>query len=324
MTNLGRSNLTRLKAIIDKFKIDLNSVYKKKKNEEEEIKKEVKQQETSIPLGLEIKTTKREDIGKEEDELTPQQKKQILEVASINRALEKEPSKEELDKRKDDIDYEKFKRIKDSLPPLVSDRQEELEKMKLDKLKEIAKKHKIKTNSKMKKDDFIDEILKKEGIERGFRTPGREYFYKDLYQQHFCADKFSMGGLPQLLYRQKILKVKLEKAKSENDQKEAFRLISDLADTATKIEECEKVLRRDIKKEYEKEVDEYKKATTPLSADEVRLLKTYKKELDKMDMMKKQGINMNEDMRPEILKIINDLERRLRFYGAPGIEPMQD
>ena len=477
ITNLGLSNIARLKEIINQYNIDLNESYKLKKTEQERILKDLsltKQENIKkpiTPINIQLTTTKRSDIGKEEKELTEEQKKEILEVSKINRAFEKEQDipENELKSLKDEL-----KKIKDKLPPILSKREMELPRFTIPQLKQIAKDLKIKTNFKLK-EDLVYAILKKEGIEAGFREGKKDYYNTFVEKQYNCLDPKNQYGLLQLTYKTKQLEQELEKAKSEGDKKKIFKFINELADVATDIEKCQKILDRDIKKEYEKDIDErikvsdrdimkeYEKdidkrikETTPLntdkpkkpepkkpepkkpepdsykeiiedwtdnnntilffqskesnnitkkieelsskdkeiipmqlfrlnkdllndlveyrinlkmkpkkiikeitegmanyinyiseykydmdnaldnfdakalnaknkkyigvvkntvSADELKLLKTYKKQLEKMNEMKKRGIFLDEDLRPEIEKIIKDLESRLKLYG---------
>ena len=137
---------------------------------------------------------------------------------------------------------------KKRLPPIISNREEELLSLNIPKLKSIMYEYKI-NFTKMKKDDMIKAILTHEKISVGVRwDPRADWLYDDLKKAHRLLDPSSFADE---YLGNKILFLNRQKNKLLSTPKHQSRLLRDEIDELTKkIGEAETLVKRDFEKEY--------------------------------------------------------------------------
>jgi hypothetical protein len=140
------------------------------------------------------------------------------------------------------------KKIK-SLPPLISDREEELYTTKIVKLKDILAGYRIKVVSKMKKEDMVKAILSHENVKEGVRMGDHPYIYADLKKAYGCL-KNDAGGLKQALFALEQSKQKVEAGKGKMTRDNYILLGNNIERYKKRIAECESLINRDYVKEY--------------------------------------------------------------------------
>lgn len=135
--------------------------------------------------------------------------------------------KEEQDMGAENVDVgnKELKKIDfDKLPPINSEREIELNKMKVDELKNILPNEK--EYKKMKKDDLIKAILKKEGIRYGLKNIKNTYLYSQLeklYKYHNpnnTNDPYSIYYNPYKKYNHFMRKIQEEEKDIKDKEKQ--------------------------------------------------------------------------------------------------------
>ena len=155
------------------------------------------------------------------------------------------------------MDFMADKAAKKKLPPIMSDREEQLLKSKIPDLKSILSEYKIKF-TKMKKDDMIKAILSHEKIPEGVKwDPQANWLYDDLKKAHTLLDpsSFADAKLRNLTYALTRTKIKLL-----STPKHQSSVLRDEIDKLTKkVSDAETLLKRDFEKEYNDFMAKYNK-----------------------------------------------------------------
>lgn len=145
-----------------------------------------------------------------------------------------------------------------SLPPLVSETEEELNKTSIPKLKEMLKELNFTKFAKFKKQDYVDKILELKNIPKGVWWRGKyDFLYNDLKTLYSYLDNTTMFNIEYI--KRALLKDinKLEELKKSNlkgeQRRQKYRLIKDQIERFEEfIKEFDKLNNIDFEKEVEK------------------------------------------------------------------------
>lgn len=145
-----------------------------------------------------------------------------------------------------------------SLPPLVSETEDDLNKTPIPKLKEMLKELNFTKFAKFKKQDYVDKILELKNIPKGVWWRGKyDFLYNDLKTLYSYLDNTTMFNIEYI--KRALLKDinKLEELKKSNlkgeQRRQKYRLIKDQIERFEEfIKEFDKLNNIDFEKEVEK------------------------------------------------------------------------
>jgi hypothetical protein len=184
--------------------------------------------EKNKPKKKEQEAMGREDINIKGSTMKEKKEQEMMgaEDVDIKGSTMREKKEQEMMGDEDvDVGSKELKKIDfDKLPPINSEREKELNKMKVDELKNILPNEK--EYKKMKKDDLIKAILKKEGIRYGLKNIKNTYLYSQLeklYNYHNpnnTNDPYSIYYNPYKKYNHFMRKIQEENKSIKDKEKQ--------------------------------------------------------------------------------------------------------